>query len=138
MTSTYTWTTPRGANVEAVITVEHITREHRDLDGIGYEAECNRWIRTVERMTVNGQPTKMKALGYYNAQHVITIDRIKRGHVYDSVMVALPADVVEALFGEEKADKARRDAAAERAEAEYQRHYQAVKKMMDDDAEPYC
>lgn len=138
MTNTYKWTTPNGAKIEATITVNHITTEHRDLDGIGYEAKCNRWSRTVERMTLNGKPTAMKELSYYNSQHVIIIDRIKRGRVYDSLMAALPADVVEAIFGEEEADMARRAAAAEKAEAEYQRNRRAVLNAMNDDAEPYC
>ena len=137
MTNTYTWTTPRGAKVEATITVNHITTEHRDLDGIGYEAKCNYWRRTVDTMTINGQPTKMKELGYYAGKCVISVDRIKRGKVYDTVMVAVPADVEESIYSEERAYIARKNAANEKAEAEYQKNRRSVLKAMDDDAEPY-
>lgn len=134
MTNTYKWTTPMGANVEAVITVEHITTEHRDLDGVGYEAECNYWLRSVESMTVNGKPTRMKDLGWYAGKNVIVVDMVKR----NKVMVALPDDVDAALFGEEREARARKFAAEMKAESEYSRRYDAVRRAMDDDAEPYC
>ena len=61
-TKSYTWTTPRGAKIEAVVTVEHITRELIDADGHKIVANCNDWVRRVDRMTVNGKTTEMKEL----------------------------------------------------------------------------
>lgn len=62
MTKTYNWTTPRGAAIQATISVEHITRETISADGWPVEVSCDRWQRTVDSMTVNGQPTELKEL----------------------------------------------------------------------------
>ena len=134
MTNTYKWTTPNGAKVEAVITVEHITSEHRDLDGIGYEAKCNYWRRSVESVTVNGKATKMRELSRYAGKSVIVVDMVNR----NKVMVALPEDVDNTIFGEEREANARKLNSEIKVEKEFNRRYAAVRRAVDDDAEPYC
>lgn len=36
------------------ITVEHVTRENTSADGFEMEVSCNRWIRTIDEIKVNG------------------------------------------------------------------------------------
>lgn len=99
-TSTYSFTTPRGAQVEATITVEHITT--RELDGIEYH--CDEWVRHCDEVRVNGKITKQHQLTEWGVKHPsIRIDQRGRDNVY----VELPADVIDAVYGEERAaDKA--------------------------------
>lgn len=126
MTTTYTWTTPRGAKISATITVEHITREVSFADGWNIETECDRWTRTVDSMTVNGKPTKMRELHDERGTACILIDRIGK----DRLLVALPADVEAAIYGEERSASASKLNAAIAAERAYNEHVSAVEKMM--------
>lgn len=98
MTKTYTWTTPKGAKVEATITTNHITTKTINDDGWSVEVKCNEWHYFVESMKVNGKPTKQKDLWYHGKQHCIIIDRIGK----DTVMAAIPDDIANEIFGEEE------------------------------------
>ena len=61
MTKTYTWKTPRGAEIEA-IRVEHCTSRNTSADGWEMEVKCDEWFRLVEDTKVNGKATKMMEL----------------------------------------------------------------------------
>lgn len=76
------WTTVKGANVEAEITVKH---------------EGGRWQREVVSCTVNGKPTKLKQLKKIGVQYVLVIDR-QRGM---DVAAMMPPDVLDAVYGDE-------------------------------------
>lgn len=97
MTTTYNWTTPRGAKIEATITVNHITRETVDADGFEVDVKCDEWHRTIDKMLVNGKPAKMAELTYEQGTHCILIDRIGKNRV----LVAIPQNVVDAIYGEQ-------------------------------------
>ena len=47
-TNTYTWKTPRGARIEATITVNHITSRTVSADGWPVEVKCNDWLYAVD------------------------------------------------------------------------------------------
>lgn len=104
MTSTYKWTTTRGAKIIATITAEHITRETISADGWTIEVDCDRWMYHVDSLTVNGRHTKLQELRFECNRDCILIDRIGK----DKVLVALPEDVVEAVYGEERSAKRRK------------------------------
>ena len=97
-TKTYNWTTPRGAKVSATITVDHITSKTINSDGFQIEVDCNEWYYQVDDMTVNGKPTELKQLYMEGNQRCILIAR--RGK--DRVLAALPADIENDIYGEER------------------------------------
>lgn len=97
-TTTYNWTTPRGAKISATITVEHITHEIINSDGSEIEVDCNKWFRQVDAMTVNGKSTALKELHMEGNQRCILIARKGK----DRTLVALPTDVENAIYGEER------------------------------------
>ena len=79
-------------------------------------------------MTVNGKPTKLRELYNERGTKCILIDRIGK----DRILVALPSDVEEAIYGEERLESARKLDAAIKAGKEYDAHVAAVYKMMDE------
>lgn len=126
MTKTYTWTTPKGAKIEATITTEHITKKTVSADGWPIEIKCNDWVYTLDELKVNGKPTKMKMLSQYAGQDCIIIDKVGK----DTVMAAIPADISEDIYGEERRQaKARFDANVE-FERKMDAKRQAVYDMM--------
>ncbi len=126
MTKTYTWKTPRGAEIEATIRVEHCTSRNTSADGWEMEVKCDEWFRLVEDMKVNGKATKMMELTKYLDQDCIMIDKVGK----DKVLVAIPAEVVEELFGEERRGKKAREEANDRLEEKMEAHRKAVYNMM--------
>lgn len=129
MTNTYTWTTPRGAKIEATITATHITTRTVDADGFKVDTKCDQWIRTVDAMTKDGKPTALKELWCERGTECIMIGRIGK----DRLLVALPANVVSAVYGEEREATKRKRDASYAAEKAYMDHYNMVRKAMDDD-----
>ena len=126
MTKTYTWTTPKGAEIEATIRVEHKTRTKTSADGWEMEIKCDDWFRVIEDMKVNGKATKMMELTRYCDQDCIMIDKVGK----DRVLVAIPAEVIEELFGEERRNAKARDEANDRLEEKMEAHRKAVYNMM--------
>lgn len=126
VTKTYNWTTPRGAKISATITVEHITTKVVDADGFKVETKCSEWRRSVDSMTVNGKAAKLRELYTERGTRCILIDRIGK----DRVLVALPADVVNAVYGAEIAENKLRLERADRVEKSVSAHREAVYKMM--------
>ena len=98
MEKTFAWTTARGTKISATITVEHVTRDTINSDGFKVEVDCNKWFRQVDAMTVNGKPTELKELWDEAGKQCILIARKGK----DRVLVALPADVENAIYGEER------------------------------------
>ncbi|HWS42101.1 MAG TPA: hypothetical protein VN421_03325 [Pseudoflavonifractor sp.] len=126
MTNTYTWTTAKGAAIEATITVTHITTETVDADGYKVDVKCDRWQRTVDSITVNGNATKLRELWNEKGTACLLIDRIGK----DRLLIVIPTDVVTAIYGEEREVTARRIKAARAADAEYTASYNRIKKAM--------
>lgn len=126
MTKTYEWTTPRGAKITATITVNHITRKTINADGHKVEVNCDEWTRSIDEMTINGKPTAMRKLHYEQ-----NTDCILTGYCgKDRLLVALPADVVEDIYGEERRERAARQARSDAADREYEAHRNAILKLM--------
>lgn len=126
MTKTYNWTTSKGAKISATITAEHITHHTIYADGWNVETKCSEYKYTVDAMTVNGKETVLKELWTEKGIRCILIAR--KGH--DRVLVALPQNVIDDVYGEERAEVARRLAAAEKAEKEYNAHCEMMRKAM--------
>lgn len=126
MTKTYNWTTPRGAKIAATITVEHITTKTVDADGFKVPVKCSEWMRSVDSMTVNGKETKRHELYNERGTRCILIDRVGK----DRVLVALPSDVVDAVYGEEIDENKRKLDRAIKVENAVAAHRAAVYKMM--------
>lgn len=133
MTKTYNWTTPRGAAIQATISVEHITRETISADGCPVEVSCDRWQRTVDSMTVNGQPTELKELYTEGNKQCILIKCVGN----DRLLVALPSDVEDDIYGEERRSNEAKAAIRAEEDAKYEAHREMMRKAMDDDSEPY-
>lgn len=113
-TNIYTWKTPRGARIEATITVDHITSKTLYNDGNPVEAKCNHWLYSVDALTANGKATALRELSSWGATPVIVIAR--RGK--DKTMVAIPDDIADAIYGEERRWRAKsldREIEAEKA-----------------------
>lgn len=124
MTKTYSWTTPRGAKIEATITVEHITRKTISADGWPIEINCDEWHRHVESMIVNGKPTALKELD----TDYILVGR----HGKDVILVALPQNVRDEVYGEERAANAERLAREIALEKKLDAHRAMMRKAMDE------
>lgn len=132
MTKTYNWTTAHGSKVEMNITVEHVTSETAYADGMNIEVKCDRWTRLINTMLVNGKETAQKELGVYieGRQNKETkIVRIGRKGK-DYLMVAIPEEIADEIYGEEaKADKEKWEK-ARATEKAYDDHRAMMKKAM--------
>lgn len=126
MTRTYSWTTARGAKISATITSEHITSKTVYADGWNVETKCSEYSYRVDAITVNGKATELKELWIEKGVRCILIAR--KG--CDRVLVALPQDVVDSVYGEEQAEMEHCLAAAEKAEKEYNAHCEMMRKAM--------
>lgn len=126
VTKTYNWTTQRGAKISATITVEHITTKIADADGFKLPVKCSEWVRTVNCLTVNGKETEMHELYNERGTRCILIGRVGK----DRVLVALPADVVDSVYGEEIAENKRKIDHTIKVENAAAAHRAAVYKMM--------
>lgn len=126
MKKSYKWTTPRGAKIEATITVEHITRKTVSADGWDMEVSCNEWYRRVDAITVNGKPTKRKELWTEGNTRCILIDMIGK----DRLLVALPKEVEEDIYGEEREVNRKAHERAVEIEKQLDDQRRAVEKMM--------
>lgn len=124
MTNTYNWVTPSGNQVSATITVTHVTRDIDYADGWNIEVNADYWRRNVDKLTVNGKETKLRELD--NFSQCILIDRVGK----DRIMVKLPQDVIDAIYGEERRNNERKLENAVKNEREYQAHVNAVLKIM--------
>lgn len=124
-TREYHWVTEKGAAIRATITVEHITSETRSADGWEYTAKCDRWMRRVNKLTVNGKD-EIGHLDAYGTESVISfwIGRQR-------AMIRIPQDVQDAIFGEEREARKRHQEIVDRVEAKYEAHRSAVLKAMD-------
>lgn len=120
----FEWTTPKGAAIAMDVTVEHITRETVDADGWKCEVNCDKWLRECTAMTVNGKPQAMHSLD--NIHKRVTIGRQGR----QEMGATLPADVVEAIYGEERRARAAKLERELAAAARYEAHYNKVRKAM--------
>lgn len=127
MTKTYNWTTPRGAKVEATITVEHITRKTISADGWPFEVKCDEWVRYIESMNVNGKPTALKELYYEYGTECILIARQGK----DRILVALPQEVSDELYGEERTARAKKIERMMAFEEKIEQHRAMIRKAMD-------
>lgn len=128
MTQTYTWTTPKGAEIVATITTEHITRETVDADGFKVEVNCSRYDYSVDAMTVNGKPTDLKRLWTERGVNCILIAYQGKNRV----LVAIPDDIAAEIYGEERAEAAARLERSMAAEAAYNAHREMMRRAMDD------
>ena len=126
MTKTYNWTTARGAKISATITSEHITSQTVYADGWNIKTKCSEYKYTVDAVTVNGKATELKELWIEKGMRCIMIARQGR----DRVLVALPQDVIDSVYGDEMDELNRRLAAAEKAEKEYNAHCEMMRKAM--------
>ena len=124
MTNTYNWVTPSGNQVSATITVTHVTRDIDYADGWNIEVNSDYWRRNVDKLTVNGKETSLRDLD--NFAQCILIDRVGK----DRIMVKLPQDVIDAIYGDERRNNERKLENAIKNEREYQAHVNAVLKMM--------
>lgn len=126
MKNTYTWTTPNGAEVNMTITVSHITSKMVNVDGFDIEIDCDDWTREINSCKVNGKETVLKELTVINNTDCVVIAR--RGA--DRVAAALPEEISEAIFGEERRARAEKTAAADKVMADYDAHREMMRKVM--------
>lgn len=125
--TTYKWTTPRGANVELTVDVQHITTKTVSADGFDLDVKCDEWHRNITECRVNGKATERKELCYERGMSCVLVGYQGKNRI----LIALPKDVEEAIYGEER--KAAKEKEARRAEVEkaYQAHREMMRKAMD-------
>ena len=123
---TFAWTTARGANVELTVDVKHITTETVNADGFEMDVKCDKWQRSVSECRVNGKATALKELCYERGMCCVLVGYQGKNRI----LIALPKDVGEAIYGEER--KAAKEKEARRAEIEkdYQAHREMMRKAM--------
>lgn len=122
----FAWTTQKGAKIEMTVTVEHVTRETIDSDGWKCEVNCDKWFRECTAMTINGKPQAMHKLSYFGNKDTVVIGYQGR----NPMGATLPADVVEAIYGEERRARAAKLERELAAAARYEAHYKKVVKAM--------
>lgn len=122
----FEWVTPKGAKIEATIVVEHITREIIDSDGFKIVGNCDEWRRNVENFAINGSETDLKELWNEHGIRCILYGR----HGRDRLLVALPKNVEEAVYGEETEALKHQLAAAAESEKAYNDHYNMVMRAL--------
>lgn len=97
MTKTFKWETPKGAKMEMTVSIERVTSEVINADGHEIECSCDRWERRVESCKINGTDTGRKELGIVCGVRAVLIGRSGK----QDIAAALPADVVDAIYGDE-------------------------------------
>lgn len=120
----FAWTTQKGAKIELTVTVEHITRETVNADGWKTEVACDKWRRECTGMTVNGKAQSMHRLD--DIRERVVVGRQGR----NEIGVTLPADVSEAIYGEERRARAAKLERELAAAARYEARYNKVRKAM--------
>lgn len=125
--TTYKWTTPRGANVELTVDVQHITTKTVSADGFDLDVKCDEWHRNITECRVNGKSTARKEFWHERGMCCVLVGYQGKNRI----LIALPKDVEEAIYGEER--KAVKEKEARRAEVEkaYQAHREMMRKAMD-------
>lgn len=121
------WETERGAKIE--LTTEHITSEIIDLDGDKAEVKADR-IRIVE-LKVNGV-NHQATLQNYQGKKVLNFgEKAINGKIHP-LMVLIPDNTYQEIWGEYDKRQNTKLEAGLKADAEYQKHYNKVKKMMEE------
>lgn len=120
----FEWTTPKGANVELTVDIEHITKRSTSADGDVVEIDCDEWIRTVETFKLNGIEQPMKKLD--SNRNAVIGNQTKR----NIIGVLLPDDIIEEIFGEERRARKERLDRELAAAAEREAHAAKVRRMM--------
>lgn len=123
---TFAWTTARGAKVELSVNVKHITTDTVNADGLAVEVKCDKWEREVTECRLNGKDTTLKELWSERGTACILIGR--RGK--DRILVALPKDVEEAIYGEERKAEKEKEARAKKVNSAYDAHREMMRKAM--------
>ncbi len=113
--------------MELTVDVKHITTKEINADGHIFDVKCDEWHRSVSECRVNGKATALKELCYERGMSCVLVGRQGK----DRILVALPKDVEEAIYGEER--KAAKEKETRRAEVEkaYQAHREMMRKAMD-------
>lgn len=126
MKNTYTWTTPRGAKVEIIVNIEHITKDVINADGLPVEIDCDKWHRKIESCKVNGKNTALKELGQIGNTDCVIIDR--RGD--NRIAAEIPADIVDSIYGEERRANAEKIKKELELADKYEAHCEMMRKAM--------
>lgn len=126
MTKSFAWTTPRGAKVEMMVNVKHVTSEVISADGFPVECACDRWEREIVSCKVNGRGTALRILGIVCGKESVIIDR--RGS--QDIAAALPQNVIDAIYGEERTAKMAKLDAEIAVEKKYEEHRAMMRKAM--------
>ena len=125
-TKSYSWTTPRGAKVEATFTVEHITTKTTWSDGWEIETDCNEWRYRCDAITVNGKQTKYREWHSEKGIPCVLFDRIGK----DRMLVAIPDKIYQELTEEEREYNSIKSERIDKLLEKYESHRKTVEKMM--------
>lgn len=123
MKMTSTFKTAKGANIELI--TENITSEIINADG--HEIEVKADGIKIKEVKVNGESHR-GTLTSYQGMKVINYGYQGR----NPLLIAIPADVYEAVWGEYDKRIAARLAAAAEADRKYEAHYNRVMKAMEE------
>lgn len=125
MLKEYNFTTPRGANIELLIKVEHITTETVNLDGHEVETTCSKYRYNVADIKVNGQK--------FDGEFHDLAKNIRIGYQGDQpILVALPEEVKSDMQKEEAAETRKRVEKMIEVEKKYTENYNRVIAAMEE------
>ncbi|OPX85940.1 MAG: hypothetical protein A4E52_01574 [Pelotomaculum sp. PtaB.Bin013] len=128
MIKRYEFRTAKGSIVKLAVDVEHITTETADADGYKVEIPADIWVRKIIEFSVNGEVSKRADFTYHGKDRVIKYGEVTQKGKTCPLLVLLPKDIVEDIFGEE----ARAAKARIRQELEADRKYQNRRKAIED------
>jgi len=115
--TTYKWTTEKGANVE--VTISEVKEV---INADGHKIETNKIYKQIDKFVVNG--TEYKAsFGWAKGKTAI---EFKIGS--QEAAAIIPENIYKEMFAKEIAAQA----ASIKAEKEYQKHYNRVRKAMEE------
>lgn len=125
-TKSYSWTTPRGAEVEATFTVEHITTKTIWSDGFEIETNCNEWRYRCDALTANGKQTKYREWHNEKGIPCVLVDRMGK----DRMLIAIPDKIYQELTAEEREYNRIKSERIDKTMESYESHRRSVEKMM--------
>ena len=131
----YSWTTAHGTKINLDIDKRVITEEAIWNDGNEVTVPCHKWQYAINSLLVNGREMKAGAykqeIGRWpeNVHYAFGVYVWANGKK-QTAFVEIPDEIESEIWGEERTYKKERLEKELKAEEEYERHYDAVMKML--------
>lgn len=132
----YEWTTAKGTKVELDISTKIITERVINLDGWESTVPCHEWMYTINSLLVNGEEKKAGAhrqeIGRFpGPRRVAYAFYVNVNGKQQRALVEIPPEIEKAIYGEERAYFMAQFEKQQAIENAYQKHHDAVHRMLD-------